>query len=67
MMQVMQICYAIATAGEVGYYSYIYRYTTCTVHVLFKRVLNPNFRPFSFGLNKNRFFKINFDLGFIIL
>jgi len=29
-----------------------------------KGVLNLNFRPFSFELNKNRFFKMNFELGF---
>jgi len=33
-----------------------------------KGVLNPIFRPFSFELNKkNRFFKMNFDLGFRVL
>jgi len=32
-----------------------------------KGVLNPNFRPFSFELKKNRFFEINFDLGFRVL
>jgi len=26
--------------------------------------LNPNFQPFSFELRKNRFFEMNFDLGF---
>jgi len=32
-----------------------------------KGVLNPSFWPFSFELNKNRFFKMNFDLGFRVL
>jgi len=32
-----------------------------------KGVLNPNIRPFSFELNKNIYFKINFDLGFRVL
>jgi len=32
-----------------------------------KGVLNPNFRPYNFELNKNRFFKMNFDLGFKVL
>jgi len=32
-----------------------------------KRVLNSNFRPFSFELKKIRFFEINFDLGFRVL
>jgi len=32
-----------------------------------KGILNPNFRPFSFELNKNRFFKMNFDLVFRVL
>jgi len=30
----------------------------------FKGVLNPNFRSFSFELNKKYIFKMNFDLGF---
>jgi len=30
---------------------------------MLKGVLNPNFRSFSFELEKNKFFKINFDLG----
>jgi len=31
-------------------------------------VLNHNFRPFSFELNKKKFFiKMNFDLGFRVL
>jgi len=32
-----------------------------------KGVLNPNFRLISFELNKNKFFKINFNLGFRVL
>jgi len=35
-----------------------------------KGVLNPNYRPFSLEfseLNKNRFFKMNFYLGFRVL
>jgi len=36
-------------------------------YLVFKGVLNPNFRPFSFELQKNRFFKINFYLGFRVL
>jgi len=37
------------------------------VYADIKGALNPNFRSFSFELNKNRFFKINFDLGFRVL
>jgi len=37
------------------------------VNKIFKGVLNPNFRPFSFKLKKLRFFEINFDLGFRVL
>jgi len=44
-------------------------FPACTPHYSnhFKGVLNPNFLPFSFELKKNRFFEINFDLGFRVL
>jgi len=38
-----------------------------TIPLMFKGVLNFNFRPFSFELRKIRFFVINFDLGFRVL
>jgi len=43
------------------------KHDLCDVMII-KGVLNPNFLPFSFELNKkNRFFEINFDLGFRVL
>jgi len=32
------------------------------LHFVLKGMLDSNFRPITFELNKNRFFKINFDL-----
>jgi len=40
---------------------------TFHTELLVKRVLNPNFRPFSFELKKIRFFEINFGLGFRVM